>query len=36
MAINFDLNDLLAFRAVAEMSNFRCRPPTTRCWSALR
>jgi len=23
MAINFDLNDLLAFRAVAEMSNFR-------------
>src|SRR5258706_10794541 len=23
MAINFDLNDLLAFRAVAELSNFR-------------
>ena len=23
MAINFDLNDLLAFRAVAEISNFR-------------
>ena len=23
MAINFDLNDLLAFRAVAAMSNFR-------------
>ena len=23
MAINFDLNDLLAFRAVAELNNFR-------------
>ena len=23
MAINFDLNDLLAFRAVAEQTNFR-------------
>ena len=23
MALNFDLNDLLAFRAVAELSNFR-------------
>ena len=23
MAINFDLNDLLAFRAVAELTNFR-------------